>query len=209
MGGGLLLFLRAVSICSPGAVCRLAHSANPRASGARRTHGSTLEPGCTAIGPITIITALKPQQFVAGERAAATGPGACGATAPVLFSRYLSFSLRRGLSSRSSSASASLQLTRELMAGTVGGDGRPLTSRSDLSLSLSPSQISLKKKPTAEIPAAFCPKLNLLGAPFQCALRPNGGGSYASRPIVNSVFVLVLAALAGPIRPGPFVRWTL
>lgn len=35
-------------------------------SGAGHTHGSTLELHYTAIGPITIITALKPQQFVSG-----------------------------------------------------------------------------------------------------------------------------------------------
>lgn len=72
--------MQPISLCfdmTPGAVwlvCRLLGEAgvsstapcSPGVSGAWHTHGSTLELHYTAIGPITIITALKPQQFVSG-----------------------------------------------------------------------------------------------------------------------------------------------
>lgn len=72
-------------------------------SGARRTHGSTLELHYTAIGPITIITALKPQQFVSGmHRRSHRAFGPAEQQHPPLSSLYVSFSLSGRLSSRSS-----------------------------------------------------------------------------------------------------------
>lgn len=80
VNAGSLQDMLPISLCfdmSPGAVwlfCRLLGDlgvscksfCSPRVSGALCTHGSTLELHYTAIGPITIITALKLQQFVSG-----------------------------------------------------------------------------------------------------------------------------------------------
>lgn len=98
--------------------------ANPRLTAAWHTHGSTLKLHYAAVGPITIITALKPRQFVSGmhqRNHRPFGPAEQNQQPPLPHHHLSPFHILPPLSSASLFPPPSLLTSVSAVKGIMGG----------------------------------------------------------------------------------------